>query len=157
MRAHLYILDQKTLTARVRFYNNTQETEYLYLPRLFPEGVTLNNYFQFEPRDQVSYVGPTVKRKPFGEDDIVTLLPAEIYITDVIDLKSLYIISNRSKLRVRYLAFHPLDGLGNGDHMVETDWEDLYVPEFEELYGRLHGELNRKHWMRKHSKPRLEV
>lgn len=137
MRADLYILDQKTLQARIRFYNNTQQTEYLYLPRAFPGGVSLNNFFQFEPRESVSYVGPVVKRKPFGEDDIITVLPAEIYISDVVDLKSLYVIGNRSKLRVRYRAFHPLDGFNKGDHMVETAWEDLHVPSFEELYGRL--------------------
>lgn len=157
MRAHLYILDQKTLQARIRFHNNTQHTEYLYLPRVFPGGVSLNNFFQFEPRENVSYVGPVVKRKPFGEDDIITLLPAEIYISDVVDLKALYAISNRNKLRVRYHAFHPLDGFGKGDHMVETDWEDLHVPDLMELTDRVYSSLGRKDWIRRAAKPRLEV
>lgn len=154
MRADLYILDQKTLKARVRFHNNTQQTEYLYLPRVFPGGVSLNNFFQFEPRESVSYVGPLVKRKPFGEDDIITVLPAEVYISDEVDLKSLYRINSRSNLRVRYLAFHPLDGLGKGDHMVETPWEDLHVPSFESMYEA----LGKTPWTsRRLRKPALEI
>lgn len=154
MRADLYILDQKTLKARLRFHNNTQQTEYLYLPRVFPGGVSLNNFFQFEPREQVSYVGPLVKRKPFGEDDIITLLPAEIYISDEVDLKSLYTIKNRANLRVRYVAFHPLDGFGKGDHMVETAWEDLHIPSFESLYENFGQNV----WSsRRLRKPTLEI
>jgi hypothetical protein len=125
MRVHLYITDETKMKARIRLHNNTQWTEYLYLPRLFPEGHTLNNHFQFEPRENVTYVGPEVKRKPFAEEDLITLLPAEIFITDEIDLKAFYLISDRKKLKVRYRAFHPLNGFGKGDHMVESAWENL--------------------------------
>lgn len=151
MRADLYILDKKTLKSRIRLHNNTQQTEYLYLPRLFPAGVALSNLFQFEPRENVTYVGPSVKRKPYGEDDILTLTPAEVYVTDEFDLKSLYLISSQKNLRVRYVGFHPLDGFGKGDHMVETPWEDLHEPDFNTIYERLSSKLPYRH------KPTLEV
>lgn len=125
MKVKITVAKLDEMLVQLVFINDTQRTQYLNASYLFEEAESVLNQFHFEPRNAVRYVGATVKRIPETDDDIVVLGPAERYFTELIDLKKLYKFNHRNKLKFRYSSHHPLEGIGNGNDTLESDWSNL--------------------------------
>ncbi len=122
MRVSLSIGHRHPAVVTVEFVNDTEHAQFLAEPRVEPAHFD-GDHFQVEP--WAPYLGVQVKRTPYRPDEMLTLEPGAS-LSRVVNLAEMYDLSRLTSAKVRYLAFHPVNG--HDDMMVLTSpWLDVRV------------------------------
>lgn len=126
MRVTINAVHELAPRVQLRFQNEGSGTEYLAIRRAFvthmrPDG----DYFELAP--PCEYIGIQKKRTEYTLDELTPIPPGVCVTSEWVELRNLYEMPQTGLLKVRYVASHPLGGVGCEMQLVVSDWVSLVL------------------------------
>lgn len=122
MEVSIQVHPDDTQRIQLTFNNNEPRTVFLATRRTFtintqPDG----DYFEFEPALD-TYQGIQKKRSTYISHELIPIPPHSSVTSAWVELTDLYDIPALGQLKVRYVATHPLEGVGSEMQVIASDW-----------------------------------